>query len=76
MDVNIAGLSTLAQESGNDNCLTRKLDVTNKQTTKRPSPHFGAETGGKMDVLFNNAGIGESGWFEDIPYEAALRLIR
>ena len=29
-----------------------------------------------MDVLFNNAGIGESGWFEDVPYEAAMRVVQ
>ena len=29
-----------------------------------------------MDVLFSNAGIGESGWFEDIPFEAALRVVQ
>ncbi len=75
MDVDIAGLSTLAQELGNDNCLTRKLDVTDKKDYEAAIAEFGAETGGKMDVLFNNAGIGESGWFEDIPYEATLRLI-
>jgi len=37
---------------------------------------FGAETGGTMDMLFNNAGIGESGWFEDVPYDAALRVVQ
>ena len=37
---------------------------------------FGEETGGKMDMLFSNAGIGESGWFEDVPYEAALRVVQ
>ncbi|HTO42024.1 MAG TPA: SDR family oxidoreductase [Rhizomicrobium sp.] len=75
MDVDTAGLSTLAQELGNDNCLTRKLDVTDKKDYESAIAEFGAETGGKMDVLFNNAGIGESGWFEDIPYEATMRLI-
>jgi len=29
-----------------------------------------------MDLLFSNAGIGESGWFEDIPFEAALRVVQ
>jgi NAD(P)-dependent dehydrogenase (short-subunit alcohol dehydrogenase family) len=27
-------------------------------------------------LLFSNAGIGESGWFEDIPFEAALRVVQ
>ena len=29
-----------------------------------------------MDMLFSNAGIGESGWFEDVPFEAALRVVQ
>jgi len=26
-------------------------------------------------MMWNNAGIGESGWFEDVPYEAAMRAV-
>jgi len=75
-DVNEAGLATLAQEIGSDNCLTRKLDVTNKAEFEATVAVFSAETDGKLDLLFNNAGIGESGWFEDIPYENALRVVQ
>src|SRR5580692_1978833 len=75
-DVNEAGLATLAQEIGSDNCLTRKLDVTNKAEFEATVAAFSAETDGKLDLLFNNAGIGESGWFEDIPYENALRVVQ
>lgn len=75
-DVNEAGLATLQQELGTDNCVTRRLDVTNKTDFDAAVAAFGEETGGKMDVLFSNAGIGESGWFEDIPFEAALRVIQ
>ena len=75
-DVNEAGLASLAQEIGADNCITRKLDVTNKADFESAVAAFGAETGGTMDILFNNAGIGESGWFEDVPYEAALRVVQ
>jgi NAD(P)-dependent dehydrogenase (short-subunit alcohol dehydrogenase family) len=75
-DVNAAGLATLAQEIGADNCLTGILDVTKKTDFEAAMAAFGAETGGTMDVLFNNAGIGESGFFEDVPYEAALRVVQ
>ena len=75
-DVNEAGLATLQQELGTDNCVTRRLDVTNKADFDAAVAQFGEETGGKMDLLFSNAGIGESGWFEDIPFEAALRVIQ
>jgi NAD(P)-dependent dehydrogenase (short-subunit alcohol dehydrogenase family) len=75
-DVNAAGLASLAQETGNDNCITGILDVTKRENFAEAVAAFGAETDGKMDVLFNNAGIGESGYFEDIPYEAALRVVQ
>ena len=54
----------------------RRLDVTDKADSTPPSRAFGEETGGKMDLLFSNAGIGESGWFEDVPFEAALRVVQ
>jgi NAD(P)-dependent dehydrogenase (short-subunit alcohol dehydrogenase family) len=75
-DVNAQGLDTLAQEIGNDNCITGRLDVTDKSDFEKAVADFGAETGGTMDILYNNAGIGESGWFEDVPYEAALRVVQ
>jgi NAD(P)-dependent dehydrogenase (short-subunit alcohol dehydrogenase family) len=74
-DVNEAGLATLDQEIGTDNCITGRLDVTSKQNYEDAIAAFAAETGGTMDILFNNAGIGESGFFEDVPYEAALRVV-
>lgn len=75
-DVNAAGLASLAQEIGKDACITGRLDVTDKKNFEDAVAAFGAETGGTMDVLFNNAGIGESGWFEDVPYDAALRVVQ
>jgi len=75
-DVNTDGLATLTQEIGADNCITGILDVTRKKNFAEAIAAFGAETGATMDVLYNNAGIGESGFFEDVPYEAALRVVQ
>jgi NAD(P)-dependent dehydrogenase (short-subunit alcohol dehydrogenase family) len=75
-DVNTDGLKTLEQKLGSDNCFTRRLDVTDKTDFDAAVTAFGEETDGKMDLLFSNAGIGESGWFEDIPYEAAMRVVQ
>jgi len=75
-DVNEGGLKTLEQELGSDNCLVRRLDVTSKPDFDAAVAAFSDETSGKMDVLFSNAGVGESGWFEDVPFEAALRVIQ
>src|SRR5271163_1851348 len=75
-DVNTDGLKTLEQEIGSDNCITRRLDVTDKADFDSAMAAFAAETDGKLDLLFSNAGIGESGWFEDIPFEAAMRVVQ
>jgi NAD(P)-dependent dehydrogenase (short-subunit alcohol dehydrogenase family) len=75
-DVNETGLASLTQEIGADNCITGPLDVTSKENFEDAVAAFGAETGGTMDVLYNNAGIGESGFFEDVPYDAAMRVVQ
>jgi NAD(P)-dependent dehydrogenase (short-subunit alcohol dehydrogenase family) len=75
-DVNETGLAALTQEIGADNCITGRLDVTSKQNFEDAIAAFGAETGGTMDVLYNNAGIGESGFFEDVPFDAAMRVVQ
>jgi len=75
-DVNAEGLKTLEQELGSDNCTSRRLDVTDKAQFDDAVQAFGEETGGKMDLLFSNAGIGESGWFEDVPFDAAMRVVQ
>jgi NAD(P)-dependent dehydrogenase (short-subunit alcohol dehydrogenase family) len=75
-DVNTDGLATLEQEIGSDNCVTHRLDVTSKDDFDAAMAAFAEETDGKLDLLFSNAGIGESGWFEDIPFEAAMRVVQ
>lgn len=75
-DVNTAGLQTLEQELGRERCVIFTLDVTQKPELDAALAAFAERTGGLLDLMFNNAGIGESGWFEDVPYEAALRVVQ
>jgi len=74
-DVDEAGLATLEQELGSQNCLARRLDVSDKPEFDRAMDEFSQATGGRLDLLFNNAGIGAGGWFEEVPYEVAMRII-
>jgi NAD(P)-dependent dehydrogenase (short-subunit alcohol dehydrogenase family) len=74
-DVNTTGLATLQQELGSQSCWTVKLDVTSKAAFDQALAEFDAKAG-RLDLMFNNAGIGESGWFEDVPYEAAMRVVQ
>lgn len=75
-DVNLEGLQTLQQEMGSENVWIRELDVTSKSDFDAALAGFAEKSGGRLDVMFNNAGIGESGWFEDVPYEAAMRVVQ
>lgn len=75
-DVNEAGLKTLEQELGHDHCFVRKLDVTDKRDFDAALAEFTKCSAGRLDLMFNNAGIGESGWFEDVPYEATMRVVQ
>jgi NAD(P)-dependent dehydrogenase (short-subunit alcohol dehydrogenase family) len=74
-DVNAAALETLLAEIGPDNGVIGALDVTDKPGFEAALAAFGAETGGKLDMLFNNAGIGRGGAFDQQPFEDILALV-
>lgn len=74
-DVDEAGLATLRAELGAGACLTRRLDVRDKLDFDGAVAEFGDATHGRMDILFNNAGICQGGWFEEIPYEATVQVL-
>lgn len=76
IDRNGNGLATLEQELGKDRLWTRPVDVTDKASLESALADFCAgNPAGGLDMMWNNAGIGESGWFEDIPYETAMRVV-
>ncbi|ATA28640.1 putative short-chain type dehydrogenase/reductase [Mycobacterium lepraemurium] len=76
VDRNDDGLATLQQELGDDRLWTRAVDVTDKAALDGALADFCAgSTGGGLDMMWNNAGNGESGWFEDVPYDAAMRVV-
>ncbi|WP_430402087.1 SDR family oxidoreductase [Hyphomonas sp.] len=65
-DVNSAGLARVADEIGTDNCHVATLDVRQRPDWAAAVTGFADATEGAMNVLFNNAGIGRHGWFEDV----------
>lgn len=76
IDRNPGGLATLEQELGRERLWTRAVDVTDKASMEQALADFCAgNPNGGLDMLWNNAGIGESGWFEDVPYDAAMRVV-
>lgn len=68
-DVNQQGLAEVVDVIGSGNCHMAALDVRDRDQWAEAVAGFGGETSGQMNVLFNNAGIGRHGWFEDIPPE-------
>ena len=76
VDINEDGLQALKDELGEDNCFTRRMDVTDYEDYKAAIAEFGALTNGHLDVLYNNAGTGRGGFFEDVAYEDAMRIVQ
>ncbi len=74
-DVNAEGLKALEAELGADNCLVQTLDVTDKKAYETAVAGFGKATNGKMDLLYNNAGIGKGGFFDEMPFEDVLAVV-
>lgn len=52
----------MTAERGGDHLWTRQVDVTDKAQLEAALADFCGDDG--PDIMWNNAGIGESGWFE------------
>jgi NAD(P)-dependent dehydrogenase (short-subunit alcohol dehydrogenase family) len=76
VDRNDDGLAELSRQLGTERLWTRVVDVTDKAALDEALADFcGGNAGGGLDMMWNNAGIGQSGWFEDVPYEDAMRVV-
>lgn len=74
-DIDEAGLAATARDVGAGNCMVGHLDVRNREDWTHAVAAFADATDGQMTMLFNNAGIGRHGWFEDIAPEDADAII-
>lgn len=74
-DIDTAGLATMVDEIGAEDCVSGALDVCDREQWSAALSTFGEATNGKMTTLFNNAGIARHGWFEEIPPEEADKVI-
>lgn len=73
-DVNAAGLGALKAELG-DAVQTQVLDVTDRAAYAAVLDTFSKVTDGKLDLLFNNAGIGRGGPFIDQTWEDVMAVV-
>jgi NAD(P)-dependent dehydrogenase (short-subunit alcohol dehydrogenase family) len=74
-DVDEGGLARLAAEIGAERCLTGRLDVRDLAAWRERIAAFGAWTGGRMDALFNCAGIMRMGPFDRVAVEEHVRTV-
>ncbi len=74
-DRNAGGLEKLKAELGEANGLFQPLDVTVHDDFRAAIDAFGAASGGRMDVLHNNAGIVATGAFADMPWERVMAMV-
>jgi NAD(P)-dependent dehydrogenase (short-subunit alcohol dehydrogenase family) len=74
-DVDVDGLAALAEALPGDALVTAELDVTDAAGWERVVAATAARTGGRLDVLVNNAGVLAAGPFADLPLARQLRLV-
>lgn len=73
-DRDLAGVQALQRELG-DAAVAGALDVTDPGQWQQALSQFREATGGRLDVLVNNAGVLSAGAFEEIPLEAHRRIV-
>ncbi|MEG3143126.1 SDR family oxidoreductase [Sphingomonas sp. RT2P30] len=74
-DVNTSGLNALREEIGAANGIFAPLDVTDVAAFESAIATFGEATDGKLDLLFNNAGIGTGGFLDEQSWDDIRRII-
>jgi short-subunit dehydrogenase len=74
-DINKNGLMSLKAEISNGNCHAGIMDITDPESVREAIQSFAEETGGKMNVLFNNAGILRMGPNETIAIHDQCQIV-
>lgn len=74
-DVNAAGLTKTAALLPSGQSSTHVMDVTDRSQWRAALADFASASGGRLDVLFNNAGVGYGGQFPDLSPERAERMV-
>jgi NAD(P)-dependent dehydrogenase (short-subunit alcohol dehydrogenase family) len=74
-DVDEKGLAETAKMLPPGMASTHRLDVTDRTQWNKAVAEFAKHTGGKMTVLFNNAGIGSGGPIQEMTDEEIDKMI-
>ena len=73
-DLDQVGLESLAVELER-RCTTGVLDVSDKAAFDDAMQGFAVESGQRLDVMFNNAGIAIGGFLDDVPFETIRNMV-
>lgn len=74
-DRDAAALDSLREEIGNGRCGAYVMDVVDADSVQQALAEFAAQTGGRLQVLHNNAGILKVGAFEAIDLAEHRRIV-
>ncbi len=74
-DLNARGLAELEAELRPGNGIFAALDVSSAVAFTGAVERFGAATGGRLDLLFNNAGTGVGGFLEEVAWADLMRVV-
>ncbi len=74
-DINEKDLSSVFLKIGAQNGCMKQMDVTDSESVKDAINFFSEKTGGRIDVLFNCAGILHMGHHESIPLDNQKKIV-
>jgi len=74
-DIDKAGLKSALAAIGPDNGATYVLDVRDRQAWPTALADFTKKSGGRLDVLLNNAGIASYGFLEEVSPDEEDRVV-
>lgn len=74
-DINEAGMAETAAMLPQGMCSSHRLDVCEREQWARALADFTQVSGGRLDMLFNNAGVGYGGQWEMLAPDDADRVI-
>lgn len=74
-DLDASGLASLEAQIGAGSGVFAVLDVADPAAFAAAMRRFGDATGNRLDLMFNNAGCGVSGFLDEISWDDVLRVV-
>ena len=74
-DIDAARLDRALKEIGPDKGVAVRLDVRDRAEWARAMETFAKASGGRLDVMINNAGVARYGWFEEISPDETAQIV-